>query len=394
MTEMGGIYNRALFKSAKTRPALNKLSKMGGISSLNKRQDSASRGVSGLGSISGAQPMMAPPPMMPQQQMAAPPMMPPQQQQMMPSANPMIPPSGPGYALGGLVPIAARGVAAAAPFIKEGVKRGASIGQQAANRFKSATTPAKGTGIIDVLKDPKTLQAAMESKKATQLVGAGLTAAAIPAMFQDLYDMYGEEKVKEKRKAIEDAAEDGVEGVADASLVESGVPPTPENKREFARFVLGEDINNIDEINQRIYDVAVASSIGKGPDAYAKAVIGGLGEFKKTAVARSAAAAGGSGVRDRMSREDMIINMIKEINVPNFKGETRPIEEVVREAEIAVDKILAQGSGGTPPPATKAIPADPAAQRQLLEQALKDQPDQREAILKNAASKGVNIEGL
>ena len=36
MTEMGGIYNRALFKSAKTRPALNKLSKMGGISSLNK----------------------------------------------------------------------------------------------------------------------------------------------------------------------------------------------------------------------------------------------------------------------------------------------------------------------------------------------------------------------
>ena len=33
-----------------------------------------------------------------------------------------------------------------------------------------------GTGIIDVLKDPKTLQAAMESKKATQLVGAGLTA--------------------------------------------------------------------------------------------------------------------------------------------------------------------------------------------------------------------------
>ena len=76
MTEMGGIYNRALFKSAKTRPALNKLSKMGGISSLNKRQDSASRGVSGLGSISGAQPMMAPPPMMPQQQMAPPPMMP------------------------------------------------------------------------------------------------------------------------------------------------------------------------------------------------------------------------------------------------------------------------------------------------------------------------------
>jgi len=242
----------------------------------------------------------------------------------------------------------------------------------------------------------------MESKKATQLVGAGLTAAAIPAMFQDLYDMYGEEKVKEKRKAIEDAAEDGVEGVADASLVESGVPPTPENKREFARFVLGEDINNIDEINQRIYDVAVASSIGKGPDAYAKAVIGGLGEFKKTAVARSAAAAGGSGVRDRMSREDMIINMIKEINVPNFKGETRPIEEVVREAEIAVDKILAQGSGGTPPPPSEErkrllerdAAGDPAAQRILLEEALRTYPNQREDILKNAAKKGVNVEGL
>jgi len=393
MTEMGGIYNRALFKSAKTRPALNKLSKMGGISSLNKRQDSASRGVSGLGSISGAQPMMAPPPMMPQQQMAPPPMMP-QQQQMMPSANPMIPPSVPGYGLGGVIlPVAARGVAAAAPLIKEGVKRAASM-------VKAPKAP--GTGIIDVLKDPKTLQAAMESKKATQLVGAGLTAAAIPAMFQDLYDMYGEEKVKEKRKAIEDAAEDGVEGVADASLVESGVPPTPENKREFARFVLGEDINNIDEINQRIYDVAVASSIGKGPDAYAKAVIGGLGEFKKTAVARSAAAAGGSGVRDRMSREDMIINMIKEINTPNFKGENRPIEEVVREAEIAVDKILAQGSGGTPPPPSEErkrllerdAAGDPAAQRILLEEALRTYPNQREDILKNAAKKGVNVEGL
>ena len=86
----------------------------------------------------------------------------------------MIPPSGPGYALGGLVPIAARGVAAAAPLIKEGVKRGASIGQQAANRFKSTTTPPRGTGIIDVLKDPKTLQAAMESKKATTCGGQGL----------------------------------------------------------------------------------------------------------------------------------------------------------------------------------------------------------------------------
>ena len=58
-------------------------------------------------------------------------------------------------------------------------------------------------------------------------------------MFQDLYDMYGEEKVNEKIKAIEDAAEDGVEGVADASLVESGVPPTPENKKRVCSICFG-----------------------------------------------------------------------------------------------------------------------------------------------------------
>ena len=48
----------------------------------------------------------------------------------------------------------------------------------------------------------------------------------------------------------------------------------------------------IDEINRRIANVAIGSSVGQGPDKFAEAVLFGLQTYKQTASARAAGAAG------------------------------------------------------------------------------------------------------
>jgi hypothetical protein len=97
------------------------------------------------------------------------------------------------------------------------------------------------------------------------------------------------------KDAIDSAiATDNTENIVNTVLDQAGMPWGEDSKKEFARSVFGmEDVNDIDEINKRIADVAIGSSIGKGPDAFAEAVLLGLGEYKKTATARSAATTGG-----------------------------------------------------------------------------------------------------
>ena len=98
-----------------------------------------------------------------------------------------------------------------------------------------------------------------------------------------------------KKAAIDKAVETGdEEKIVNTVLANAEVPITDEGKQDFARNVFGlEDVNDIDEINRRIADVAISSAIGKGPDEFAQAVLLGLNNYKQTASARAAAKSGG-----------------------------------------------------------------------------------------------------
>lgn len=84
--------------------------------------------------------------------------------------------------------------------------------------------------------------------------------------------------------------------LTDTVMVLAEVEPTDENKKDFATNVLGlQDVNDIDEINNRIAEVALYSSIGggtTGTDKLAKALLLGLNNYKQTASARAAAVSG------------------------------------------------------------------------------------------------------
>ena len=83
--------------------------------------------------------------------------------------------------------------------------------------------------------------------------------------------------------------------ISDQVLIEAGEQPTDAAKMDFAENVFGmEDVNDIDEINRRIANVAVGSAVGKSPDEFSAAVLMGLQAYKQTASARAAASASAS----------------------------------------------------------------------------------------------------
>jgi hypothetical protein len=119
-------------------------------------------------------------------------------------------------------------------------------------------------------------------------------------MAEAIVATYGTGKAAEqagrgKKAAIDQAVETGdEEKIVNTVLANADVPITDEGKQDFARNVFGlEDVNDIDEINRRIADVAMSSAIGKGPDEFAQAVLLGLQNYKQTASARAAGTSGG-----------------------------------------------------------------------------------------------------
>ena len=147
-------------------------------------------------------------------------------------------------------------------------------------------------GPVDVGKTPSDIT--------SQVFGDFLTSAGT-GFVDALMGIFGSKKAAEqagrnKLDIIESAttATDDPKKVSDAVMVAAEVEPTNENKKDFARNVFGmEDVNDIDEINRRIADVAISSAIGKGPDEFAQAVLLGLQNYKQTASARAAAKSGG-----------------------------------------------------------------------------------------------------
>ncbi len=163
------------------------------------------------------------------------------------------------------------------------------------------------------------------------------------------------------------AATDDPSKVSDAVLVAAGEKPTDAAKQDFAENVFGmEDVNDIDEINRRIANVAIGSSVGKGPDKFAEAVLFGLQTYKQTAAARAAGAAGGTTgfTKDRTALRayqdtlDSLSRSLSDRDLP--EGYTGSVADYAAEQalkqvlktypiEQIPPQLLGQG-GGQPPP--------------------------------------------
>jgi hypothetical protein len=162
------------------------------------------------------------------------------------------------------------------------------------------------------------------------------------------------------------------------------VPITDEGKQDFARNVFGlEDVNDIDEINRRIADVAISSAIGKGPDEFAQAVLLGLQNYKQTASARAAAKSGGSGMSPLEPFPDAVRDLAGKIMTATGEDPAVAIQQ-------ARDALAPYYTGQAGPTTT----TQPQNLRQQLEEALKLEPERRDEILKQATEMGVDTKGL
>lgn len=262
---MGDVYNRKLFQ-AKARPARKKLAQMAGImSSSPELMQAANQGSDKAPtppSTGGARPMMPPPP--------APMMTPPPQ-----PTVPQLPQVPMQTAMAPAPMTQARAPRPMAP---------APMPQQQPVKFD------EGGGVNIV--DPAT---AIQ----TGAVEMGMS------LYDKLKEKHGSEEkaqavVAEKDKKIDDAQKTGdPKQISNAILEAAEVEPTKENKMDFAANVLNlKDVNDINEIDNRIAQASLAIGVGKrvgGDTAIAEAVLLGLNNYKQTAAARAEAAADAAG---------------------------------------------------------------------------------------------------
>jgi len=163
------------------------------------------------------------------------------------------------------------------------------------------------------------------------------------------------------------AATDDPSKVSDAVLVAAGEEPTAAAKKDFAENVFGlKDVNDIDEINRRIANVAIGGSVAKSPEEFTQAVLLGLQAYKQTASARAAGAAGGTTgfTKDRTALRayqdtlDSLSRSLSDRDLP--EGYTGSVADYAAEQalkqvlktypiEQIPPQLLGQG-GGQPPP--------------------------------------------
>jgi len=166
----------------------------------------------------------------------------------------------------------------------EPLKGYSDMGARLAEKAK-ASVAAGGSPVVDITQTSIDFVRNMDNK----------TGGAVTEQFGSV-----EEAAKEgtrKANIIESAtaATDDPSKVADAVLVAAGEKPTEAAKMDFAENVFGlENVNDIDEINRRIANVAIGGSVAKSPEEFTQAVLLGLQAYKQTATARAAGAAGGT----------------------------------------------------------------------------------------------------
>ena len=285
----GGINNAALF-GASQREARSKLDQMAGIKRpsgiLASSAELMQAAMPAPMPAAPAAPMPMAPPPAPMAPMPQPPM---PNMPMNTTVAPMAP-----RPLNPMVATAAPAAAPAQPVVKlneggEPLKGYSDMGARLAERAK-AQVAAGGSSTVDIT-DPSLLFVAKLDKN---------TGGAVVETFGSIEQ--GAEVGKGKAAIIGKAVSstDDPAKIANAALVAADEEPTDAAKQDFAENVFGmEDVNDIDEINRRIANVAIGSSVGKGPDKFAEAVLFGLQTYKQTASARAAGAAGAGGEKSR-----------------------------------------------------------------------------------------------
>ena len=260
---LGGINNAALFDTTEKKPrfARNKLGQMGGIMSSSPQL------------IQAVQARSAPPAMIPK----PPPLVPAGNMPVQPTLPTAVPPMPPKPQP--QPPQPQQQVASAAP-------------------QPTAKTPLRmnnGGRPIDVAEAPKVTER-------QTLLSSLMLIPTIAPLVPRLVKMHGseekaEEELTKKKSAIDTAVASGnEENIANTVVDQAGLPVSDEGKKTFARNAFGmENVNDMDEINRRIANVAISGSIGKGNDAYVKAVLFGLNVMRDTASARAEAAADAAG---------------------------------------------------------------------------------------------------
>ena len=360
----GGINNAALF-GASQRSARSKLDQMAGI----KRPSGILASSSEL--MQAAMP--APMPAAPTQPMPmAPPPAPmaPMPQPVMPNMpmNTTVAPMAP-RPLNPMVANAAPAAAPAQPVVKlneggEPLKGYSDMGARLAERAK-AQVAAGGSSTVDIT-DPTLVFLEKLNKN---------TNGAVVETFGSLEQ--GAEVGKGKAAIISKAASstDDPAAIANAALIAADEEPTDAAKQDFAENVFGmEDVNDIDEINRRIANVAIGSSVGKGPDKFAEAVLFGLQTYKQTASARAAGAAGAGGEKSRQeylykSVFDATYKAALEVDPENPE---KALADARTAAQTAAPNAPSASMGGQPAAAPSA--AGPSLQ-DFLTQAQKANPN-------------------
>jgi len=217
----------------------------------------------------------------------------------------------------------------------------------------SPTTPMKfqEAGPVDIRKTPTVSDPASAFVDTVNSLGAGV--------YEALLKRYGspektEQAVKGQVAAVKAAVETGnPENIANTVIDQAGLPLNDESKQDFARTVFGlDDVNDIDEINRRIADVAIGASVGKGPDKFAQAVLLGLQNYKQTASARAAAVSGAKAstyTPERLFQQavEKIMGNPEQFDVYNEEGSAVDPMKVRREAmKIAQATSTAMTGGG------------------------------------------------
>jgi hypothetical protein len=149
--------------------------------------------------------------------------------------------------------------------------------------------------------------------------------------------------------------------IADAVVVAAGEQPTEAAKMDFAENVFGlKDVNDIDEINRRIANVAIGGSVAKSPEEFTQAVLLGLQAYKQTATARAAGAAGAGGEK---SRQEYLYKSVFDAtykaaleNDPENPGAALAAARTA--AQTAAPNAPSAAMGGQPAAAPTAPPAD------------------------------------
>ena len=170
------------------------------------------------------------------------------------------------------------------------------------------------------------------------------------------------------------AATDSPSKIADAVVVAAGEEATDAAKMDFAENVFGlKDVNDIDEINRRIANVAIGGSVAKSPEEFTQAVLLGLQAFKQTASARAAAKSGGG--KSGMSPLEPFPDAVRDLagKIMTATGEEASV--AIKQAQEALAPYYTGQAGPTSsPPAAAPAAANPSLQ-DFLTQAQKANPN-------------------